>query len=384
MGEALVNDTEAKEMDMPGKIMIVGLGGLSKTALQLMVSKPEIGKIVVASRDVQNGVAFCNLVAAGGIAQGMAPDIEFVPLDLRRMEAAAETFSRVNPDIIFSTATMMSPWLTGKLPLEVNLLLYPAGFGVWLPMHLPLSMRLMQVVKMVDYQGFTLTAPFPDVVNHVLSRIGLAPTSGIGNVDLFIPKIKLLAAAELGVAVTDIQVKMVAHHALMPHFMGLANDNPPPYYLAVMVGNEDVTDKIDARKLLPKSLPVIVGPETNYLTASSAIRLIQGLLSPEPISMHAPAPNGLPGGYPVSVSNQGITMSPINGLTFEEAVQINMDSNPYDSIQSIEPDGSAIFTETAYSALKSAFNFDCALLRPDEAEDRAMELLAKVQERMKG
>ncbi len=61
------------------------------------------------------------------------------------------------------TATMMSLWLTGKLPLEVNLMLYPAGFGVWLPMHLPLSMRLMQVVKMADYQGFTLTAPFPVV-----------------------------------------------------------------------------------------------------------------------------------------------------------------------------------------------------------------------------
>jgi hypothetical protein len=52
LGKVLVNGTEAKEMDMPGKIMIVGLDGLSK-------------------------------------------------------EAAAETIFRMNPDIIFSTATRM-------------------------------------------------------------------------------------------------------------------------------------------------------------------------------------------------------------------------------------------------------------------------------------
>jgi len=367
---------------MSGKIMLIGFGGLAKAALQIMVTKPEIKKIVVASRDTQNSKAFCNLIDAGALAQGLNPEIEFTPLDLNNSEQAAEIISRENPDLIFSTATMMSPWFTGKLPLEINMTLYPAGFGVWLPMHLPLTMKLMQALQLADYQGFTLTAPFPDIVNCMLSKINLAPTSGIGNVDLYIPKIRRLSADALGISTNEIHVQMVAHHALMPYFMGLANDNAPPFHLSVMVGNEDVTEKTNARKLLSTNLPVIVGPETNYVTAGSSIRLIQAFLSEEEVHMHAPAPNGLPGGYPVTVSRHGIKPSLIEGLTLEEAIQINEDSHPFDSIQFIKPDGTAVFTESAAEALQTAFNFNCKQLHPDDAESRAEELLSKVQECM--
>jgi hypothetical protein len=367
---------------MSGKIMLIGLGGLAKAALQIMATKPEIKKIVVASRDTQNSEAFCNLVGAGGIAQGLNPDIEFTFLDLNNSEQTAETISHENPDVIFSTATMMSPWLTSKLPLEINLALYPAGFGVWLPMHLPLTMKLMQAIQLADYRGFTLTAPFPDIVNCILSKVNLAPTSGIGNVDLYIPKIRRLSAEALGVSTNEIQVQMVAHHALMPYFMGLANDNAPPFHLSVMVDNEDVTEKINARKLLSTNLPIIVGPETNYITASSAVRLIQAFLSEEDVHMHAPAPNGLPGGYPVTVSKQGIKPSRIEGMTIENAIQINEDSHPFDSIQYIEADGTAVFTEVASEALRTSFNFNCKQLHPNDIQAQAEELFTKIQECM--
>jgi hypothetical protein len=364
---------------MSGKIMLIGLGGVTKAALQIMVAKPEIKKIVVASRNAENSMAFCNLIAAGALAQGLSPEIEFTLFDLNNTEQAAEIISCENPDIIFSTATMMSPWLTGKLPLEINLNLYPAGFGVWLPMHLPLTMKLMRAVRLADYQGITLTAPFPDIVNCMLSKVNLAPTSGIGNVDLYIPKIRRLSADALDITTNEINVQMVAHHALMPYFMGLANDNAPPFHLSVMVDKEDVTEKINARKLLSTNLPAIVSPETNYVTASSAVRLMQAFLSEEEVYMHAPAPNGLPGGYPVTVNRQGIKPSRIQGLTLEKAIRINEDSHSFDGIQSIEPDGTAIFTESAAEALRKSFNFDCKQLHPDDSESRAEELLSKIQ-----
>jgi len=368
---------------MSGKIMLIGFGGVAKAALQIMVTKPEIKKIVVAGRDTQSSMGFCNLIAAGALAQGLSPEIEFTFLDLNHLEQAVEIISHENPDIIFSTATLMSPWLTSKLPLEINMTLYPAGFGVWLPMHLPLTMKLMQALRLADYQGFTLTSPFPDIVNCMLSKINLTPTSGIGNIDLYIPKIRRLSADALDVPITEINVQMVAHHALMPYFMGLANDIAPPFHLSVMVGNEDVTEKINARKLLSASLPAIIGPETNYVTASSAVRLIQAFLSEEEVTMHSPAPNGLPGGYPVTVSKQGIKCSRIKGLSLEEAIQINEDSHAFDGIQFIKPDGTAVFTESASEALRTSFNFNCKQLHPDDSESRAEELLSKVREYMR-
>jgi hypothetical protein len=367
---------------MSGKIMLIGLGGLGKAALQIMAAKSKIKKIVVAGRDAKTGEAFCNLVGAGAMAQGFFPEIEFIPFDLNNTEQAAEVISHENPDVIFSTATMMSPWLTGRLPLEINLALYPAGFGVWLPMHLPLTMKFMQAVQLADYRGFTLTAPFPDIVNCILSKVNLAPTSGIGNVDLYIPKIRRLSAKALGVSSHEIQVQMVAHHALMPYFMGLANDHVPPFHLSVKFDNVDVTETINARKLLSTNLPVIVGPETNYITAGSAVRMIQAFLSEEDVHMHAPAPHGLPGGYPVVVSRQGIKTSRIEGLTMERAIQINEDSHPFDSIQCIEEDGTAIFTDAAVEALRTSFHFDCKKLHPNDVHARAEELFAKVKEYM--
>ncbi|MFZ5570829.1 MAG: hypothetical protein ACOZF0_10510 [Thermodesulfobacteriota bacterium] len=367
---------------MPGKIMLVGLGGVAKAALQLMVTKPEIKTIVVASRNGQQGEAFCNLVAAGALAQGFQPQIDTVSVDLNQPERTAEIISLENPDVIFSTATLMSPWLTGRLPLEVNLALYPAGFGVWLPMHLPLTMKLMRAVRLAGYRGITLTAPFPDIVNCMLAGMNLSPTSGIGNVDLYIPKVKRLAAEALGVSTADIEVKLVAHHALMPYFMGLATDHHPPFHLAVKYRGADVTREIDARKLLATHLPAIVGPETNYVTASSAVRLIQAFLSEKDTETHAPSPNGLPGGYPVTVNSHGIKLSLVEGVTTEQAIQINEDSQPFDGIQRIKPDGTAVFTDAAVQALTASFHFTCNELHPDESPALAEELLAKVRERM--
>ncbi len=361
-------------------VMLIGLGGLAKTALQILAAKPEIDKIVVAGRNQAYGEAYVNLAIAGAMAQGLEKEIGFTPLDLDNPEQIAETVRKAAPDLIFSTATMMSPWSTGKLPLEVNMTIYPAGFGVWLPVHLTLSLKLMKALKQSGYPGVTLTAPFPDVVNCILGRIGLAPTSGIGNVDLYIPKIRRLAARNLGVPPSEIQVKMVAHHSLMPAMMGLAGDNPAPYYLSIEHDGRDVTEMVNAHQLVSAPLPVVVGEETNFVTASSAVRLIQAFFTENESLLHAPAPNGLPGGYPVLVSRRGITPAPISGLSLEEAIQINEQAHPFDGIETIEADGTAVFTSKAVEALRTAFKMDCPCLHPDDAEACSRELMARVRE----
>lgn len=199
---------------MRPKLMLIGLGGLGGVMLELLAREPSLGSLVVGSRNVERGVARCNLARLGAMAQGYAPSIRFLPLDLNDPLSVASIVRHESPDIILSTATMQTWWLPDLLPPEQATAIKRAGFGVWLPVHLTLTLKLMEALRDAGYGGITLTAPFPDVVNCVLGRLGLAPTCGIGNLDEVVPKVRLLAAERLGVPLGSVRVLLVAHHAL--------------------------------------------------------------------------------------------------------------------------------------------------------------------------
>ena len=118
------------------------------------------------------------------------------------------------PDLILGTATLQTWWLTDLLPEPSRTRLQRARFGAWLPLHLAPTRSFMAGVRQSSFRGPVLTAPFPDVVNCVLDRIDLAPTAGIGNVDEIAAKVRWLTASRLNCRLADVQVILVAHHAL--------------------------------------------------------------------------------------------------------------------------------------------------------------------------
>jgi NAD(P)-dependent dehydrogenase (short-subunit alcohol dehydrogenase family) len=360
--------------------MLVGLGGLGSVVLELLAREETLGHIVVASRNERRGTARCNLARLGAMAQGYAPSIRFTPLDLNDPEAVAETVRREAPDIIFSTATMQTWWLPDLLPPPQAAAVKGAGFGVWLPVHLTLTMKLMRALRDVDYGGITLTAPFPDVVNPILDRLALAPTCGVGNLDEIVPKVRLLAAERLETVPEAVRVLLVAHHALEPAAFGEPMDEIPPHFIRIEHGGQDVTESIGGEELLLSPHPVTPGPATHFLTAGCAVRLIRALLSPSGALLHAPGPNGLPGGYPVIVGTAGVRLAPIEGLTRAEAVDINERSHRFDGIEQIEDDGTAVFSPWAVDVLRRELGYTCERLAPLEAEQQAEELIARFAE----
>jgi len=361
-------------------LMLVGLGGLGEVILQLLARDGCVDRIVVASRSAGRAVPRCNLARLGALIGGQAPQIHFVPLDLNDQERVAEVVRREAPDIVLSTATMMTWWLPDLLPPEESRRLKAAGFGVWLPVHLVLTRKLMEALREADYQGFTITAPLPDVINPVLARLGLAPTCGIGNLDEVVPKVRLLAAERLGVGVAAVRVFLVAHHAFEAILFGRPAEETPPYFLRIEHGGEDVTEAVGGEELLFAPYPLPPGPATHLLSAASAVRLVRALLSPAGALLHAPGPGGLPGGYPVVVGPEGVRPAPIQGLTLEEAVGINERSHRFDGVERIEDDGTVLFCPASAEVMRQTLGYDCPRLHPDEAEARAGELLARFRE----
>jgi hypothetical protein len=372
--------TEKQRLADPARIMIIGLGDLASALIELLAREPGVGPIVIASRNTDRGERRVNLARAGATAQGFAPSIRFAPLDLDRPGSLTELVGREQPDIILSTATRQTWWLANLLPPEHAARLGPARFGVWLPLHLSLTLKLMRELRAAGYPGVTLTAPFPDVVNPVLGKIGLEPDCGIGNVEEIATKVRIVAAERLRQPIESVRVTLVAHHALVSAAFEGGEGPLAPHFLRVACSGVDATATAGGEQLLRWPYPLPPGPAINFLTAGCAARLIRALGLERETALHAPAPGGLAGGYPLLVSSQGIRLAPIDGLSREQAVALNEASHRFDGIERIERDGTVVFCSEDVAILRDTLGYDAPRLTPEEADDRAAELMAKLRE----
>jgi hypothetical protein len=361
-------------------ILLVGLGHLGGGILEQLAREDGVRRVVATGRNAERGQARVNLARVGAAAQGRAPILEFAPLDVTDAAAVVGLVDRVRPDIVLSTATLQTWWLSGLLPAEAAAALGRARFGVWLPVHLPPTLALMRALRDVGYRGVTLTAPYPDVVNCVLGRIGLAPTCGVGNLDEIEPKVRLLASDRLGVTPDRVTVTLVAHHALERFVYADAAGEPPPRFLRVVCDGHDVTWDLDADELLFKPFKLPPTPAWHALTATSALRLVRALRSSAPVRLHAPAPGGLPGGYPIVASRDGVVPAPIDGLSLPEAIALNERSHRWDGIERIEPDGTVVFCDEDVDVLRRVLGYDGPRLRPEDAAAHGHELAARFRE----
>lgn len=362
-------------------VLLLGPGGLGGAILDLLAREPWPGAIVAAGRDAGRGSKRVNLARLAALALGGSLDLRFERMDLAERESVQRALASARPDIVICTASLQSWWLTGLLPDGEAERIGRAGFGVWLPVHFVLTRKLMEALADSRFEGIVLTASFPDVVNVVLGRLGIAPTAGIGNVDEIVPKIQHLAALSLGVGAGAITVYLVGHHSLETTAFGNRRAPRAPAYLRIEHEGVDVTTLVRGDELLAAPFELPHGPSWNALTAASAVGLLRALLSTEPVLKHVPGPHGLPGGYPVLASRSGIEVAPIPGLGLEEAIRINEQSHAFDGIERIEDDGTVVFEARTVEAMREELGYDCARLQPCDMEGRAAELMARFRER---
>jgi len=362
--------------------MLVGMGDLGGILLEYLVTNPKL-RFVTADIDKDRALARVNLARLGAVARGLDPQIDFIQLDLNNVDNTAQAIADINPDIILTTATLQTWWLPDRLPEAESAKIKSAGFGVWFPVHFALTLKLMRAAQQADFGGLVVTAPYPDVANPVLGRLGIPPACGIGNVEEIVPKIRWLAARHLSIPIDAIQVTLVAHHALQRFSLNrtaVENATAAPFFLKIEADGRNVTEEINAAELLLSAFPITSGPASHVLTAATTCRLVNALVGEEEQYIHVPGPNGLPGGYPVHASSGGIRLAVIPELPLEEAIRINEDSHRFDGIEKVGKDGSVHFTQQAAETMREALGYDCPILRPDDVDDRARELVRRFSE----
>ena len=377
---------EKGEILLGRRILLVGLGTLGSSVLDVLSHTPTIteglDEIVVADANEDMGIRRTNMALMKAQQLGFHPNVRFVRMNLLDIDKTSEQLREISPDLVYTSVVLQPLWIYPYLPKQIQDKIYEAGGSVFLPMNLPLVYSLMQALRKARLKPFVVNASFPDMTAPVLNRIGLGYTVGVGNIDMVVPLMKWAVSERFKVPVSDVTVFMVGTYFVYVSIFHVGHTRGAPYFLKVLVRDKDVTAEFDKDRRLSREnfgFPLLPSGVPYPLTVASSINVIRGLLFDTKEIIHAPGPNGLPGGYPVRVSAKGAEVVLPEDITLDEAIRINSEALKYDGVKEIKEDGTTIFTEKARRIIEETIGYDCCPFKPEESLERARELGGKLR-----
>ncbi|MDH3229299.1 MAG: hypothetical protein OEN55_05870 [Alphaproteobacteria bacterium] len=360
------------------RLLLISLGQLTGHILEAVARSGAFREIVVAGRSPAHGIAKTNLARIGAAIEGRFPSIEFRQIDVNDLGTGAKIHA-ISPDVALAAPSMLPWWKLDQLRGPKAEAARSMPFAGWLACHLAPMLAVRRAWADSGLDVPWVGASYPDVVNAILHRTGAGPVCGVGNVDEIVPKIRLSVAAATGCEPAAVDIRLVAQHALEYFVYREAEATAaeaPPFLIEATVDGRDVSEI--ARAALFRPCPIPYDLDFNRLTASSALDLLGALAGRRDIRTHVPAPDGLVGGYPVRVRAGAVALDLPVEMDRAQAVASNLASLPWDGLQSIAEDGTAVFTETTAVSLHALLGRAIDALHPRDAPAMARALVAAV------
>jgi hypothetical protein len=316
---------------MGASVLIIGAGDAGLKMAAGLVQSGRLRRLTLAGLSRNRGPAAAGLLAS----LGECP-VDFVELDGTRQGDVEGLLRRAKPDLLVQSASLVGPWSTIGSQDPVAQALAAAGLGVQLPAQLPVLTSVMQAVRTIDFSGPVANLSLPDITHPVLRGRGLAPKQVYG-------------------------------------VMTAERPEDPEARVRVYLGEDGTRDDDLAYQgyALPPSI------DYNVVTAASAIPVLLALLpGADPLRYSAPAPQGLPGGYPVRIADGEVELDLPPGADLAEIVAFHNRMGRGDGVEEIAEDGTVCFTESAKAAVAALDPGLAETLSPDDVAAR-YELLAR-------
>ena len=358
-------------------ILFVGLGNLGSQVFDLFLLRATRDqKFLVAGRNLEYLRQRTSIALYAAMQLGSYPNVDYASMDVQDIDQTAQTIWSFKPDVIFSSMTVQPSSAISKLPTPFFEKLRQAKSGSWLPLTLVLVYKLMQAVKQTGLDTIVLNGAAPDNAHSVLGNIGLAPTTGIGNLANIIPATRKAIASQLKQPIEQVQVLFFGHNQVA-HSLRTSGIPGAPFYLRVLVDGKEATHLLDLPAIFA-TLPTTMQHEyTQLVSAASAARVFDVVTRKTSAIVHAPGPNGLPGAYPIRAGLHGIEVILPQGLTLEEAIRINQEGQRLDGIERIDSDGTVYFATHTMAILKETLGYECLRMPLSEVNEWAEELRSK-------
>ncbi len=360
-------------------LMLFGLGDLGGWVLEFLARSEGIGTIITC--DSRDGFPRLKTesAAVGAGQEGYNKTIKFEKCNVNDIDATAELLKKYNPDMIYSSLSLTG-WLALR-PIAAKFENFYSATAAIIPLQATLIAKLMKARKKAGITAPVLNNSFPDATNPILWRNGLGPLVGGGNIDLVAGELRRKISVTENIPIRDVTVYLIADHAVVPQGSYVKGSKiKAPYFLRIMTGDKDITNKYDKEELILDSLLMGAPPEwtssiNHPSVAASAVKNIKAVLNDTNEFTHAPGPNGLPGGYPIRIGANGVKIELPEGITLEEAIKINTDGIRHEGVEEIKDDGTVVLTDEAIAVQKKIFGFDRREIRFADMEDIAMEIL---------
>ena len=347
---------------MAASVLIIGAGDAGLKMAAGLVQSGRLRRLTLADPADGRGPAAAGLLAS----LGECP-VDFVALDGTRQGDVEALLRRVGPDLVVQSASLVGPWATIGRQDPVALALSAAGLGIQLPAQLPVLTAVMQAVRAIGYAGPVANLSLPDITHPVLQTRGLAPTIGLGNVSMQLLRVRAALraqAAEEPVGSEELPlIRLVGHHKQVYGVMTAEAPADPEARVRVYLGEEG--RRADA--LAYRGYPLAPSIAYNVVTAASALPVLLALLpGADPLRYSAPAPLGLPGGYPVEIAEGEVALDLPPGADLDEIVAYHRRMGRGDGVEEIAEDGTVTFTEAAKAAVA---DLDPGLAEPLSLDD---------------
>lgn len=300
---------------MSPHLLVFGAGSLAGEIVRSLVPHGLANaglpmKITIASRNLARARWIAAVAGAQAAALGCSVEIVARPHDWGSVKATAALVDAAAADLVLNTASYQSAAML-DCDNRWSRFVRACGYGVTAPLQLALARHLQEALAASRRRPRWINACYPDLVNGCLALDGPAPICGIGNVAILAEHLRQQLSLQ-----RDAPLRIVAAHLHVVQFQrGRMPGDPLP---AAWLG----PDRIEPAKLAALE-PLPDGASLNAFNASQAAALLWCLLVRRPMRTHAPAPQGLPGGYPVLLTEEGASLDLPEGLDRDEAIAMN-------------------------------------------------------------
>ena len=361
-------------------VLIIGIGEVGQYLLEFLLRGDLDINVLAGDVHLRAVEGKINNALFGAALHDRHPNVRALEIDLFNIERTTEMLNEIQPDVVVNCAVLQTWHVIRRLPEDVYSKLSSACLGAWLPVQLTLAMKLAQAIKQSGISTHYINTSLSDLTNPVLGAMGIPPTIGIGNVALIEPAVRTLVARNLGIPRTEVRIKMIAHHVHWVTWREAGYREGAPFYMKILADGEDITSRFDTLDLMKKAIHLYPGNTSfSAVSASSAIQNLVALLSEDQVSIHSPGPNGLPGGYPISINRDGVKIELPADINLEDAINMNKEAQTFDGIKQIDNDARVHFMPYTIDIMKEVLNFDCISFIPQEAEELAREQIQRFQ-----
>lgn len=294
-------------------ILITGTGMFAgRIALDIAATAKTPVSVVVAGRNTDRLDWLRTAGNARAAMFGTPARIASHQIDLLQPDAGAALIRKFAPRLVVQAASIQTSAVIADQGSRWSELVRKGGLSATAVFQCLITHRIAKAIASEAPGTPLINCSFPDVVNGMIAAMGHDVLCGTGNVAILSNIFQGNPSRPEG------HLRVLAQYQCLAPWRRPASERAGMIAPRVFIDDDEIDDVFAAFagcRLTPE--PAI------EVSGASGVTLMLAMIAGTPWTGHVPGPNGLPGGYPVRVANNDISLDLPQGLTDEAAIAWN-------------------------------------------------------------